>query len=336
MTTRSFLALAGLTVLAVIAAGVVSTTSTGGGAIAARGEALLPGLVDKANSIAEITVETEDSTTTIRRDDGRFVDASGYPVRPEAVRDLVASLSVLTIEERKTADPNRYHELGLAEPSAEDGAGERVLLKDGSGNAIAEVVAGEADHTVGGTRGGQYVRAAGDAASYLVRGSVSLPLGRSGWFDVKLFEAGADAIAKASIRDGETAVVTLARQADTLGLVDPPAGRSADESKIDRLARLFQPLEFSDVRPADGAATPSGRSIALETTDGLRVTVIALGAGEQSGDWVRVTAVATTEAAQSTAEEVSAKTGAFDFRLSAGDRELLDWTMDDVTKAAES
>lgn len=335
MTPRTFLALAGLTVIAVVAAGVISTTSTGGDAIAARGEALLPGLIDKANAIAEITVETGDTTTTIRKDDGRFVEASGYPVRTEAVRDLVTSLSVLTIEERKTADASRYHEIGLADPSAEEGAGERVVLKDGDGNAIAEVVAGEADHTVGGTRGGQYVRAGG-GAGYLVRGTVSLPLDRSGWFDAKLFTTGADAITKATILDGETAVVTLAREGDALKLVDPPAGRSEDTSKVKRLGRLFEPLEFDDVRAADSAAKPSGRSISIETKDGLKVTVVALGAGADGGDWVRVTAVGASEAAKAKAEEVSAKTGAFDFRLSAGDRELLDWSMEDVTTAPAS
>jgi hypothetical protein len=53
----------------------------------------------------------------IERRGNRFVASdSGYPVKTDAARDVVASSAGLTFQEARTSDPARYGDLGLADP----------------------------------------------------------------------------------------------------------------------------------------------------------------------------------------------------------------------------
>ncbi|MEM9029592.1 MAG: DUF4340 domain-containing protein, partial [Pseudomonadota bacterium] len=178
MTPKSFLALATATLVAVLLAMVTSSTSNTGNVIADRGESFVSGLAEKANSIASITTVTSDGTTTVTKKGNTFVDASGFPIKDETARQLVTSLALLSIEERKTDVADRHADLELAAPDAKSGAGQRITLKDSGDRVVADVIAGRREFTVGGTRGGQYVRNASDTQAYLVRGTVNVPSGR--------------------------------------------------------------------------------------------------------------------------------------------------------------
>ena len=176
-----------LTVLAVLAAICVAATAmvlrSGAPTVASdrRGESVVPGLVSKANDITAITVREGADTLSIERRGNGFVAAeSGYPIKTDAVRDLVASSAELSFEEARTSDPARYGDLGLADPGGKEGGKE--IAFGTAGGQIVDFVIGNRDTTVGSAAGGMYIRVKGTPQTFLARGSVRLPSTRADWF----------------------------------------------------------------------------------------------------------------------------------------------------------
>ena len=336
MTLRSFFVLAVLTALAVTGAAWSLTTGNTSSAIAERGRTLLPGIVEKSNDIGSVLVETGDGTMTLTREGSGFIDESGLTVKTEALRNLIASLALMTVEETKTADTDRYGDLDLADPNAEDGAGERVVLLDTNGDAVVDLVAGKTDSTVGGTRGGQFVRTAGDPVAYLVRGAAALPIDRAGWFDtglVTLSEGDIDTVRFET--DGEI-VGMLVREGSDLTVKDPPFGRESDAGPIGRVSRIFQDLDFIDVRKSRDGVAVSPDSVTATTKDGVSVTIRELEDGDDGEAWVRIEAEGPEAAHEGLVGTLNEKVSGRDFRLGRNDSGILGWTAENLTKALGS
>src|SRR5450631_1411909 len=111
-----------LLILAAVAAGSLATTAvvvrSGTPTVSAdrRGEHVFPDLGDKAAGITGIVVRQGADILTIERRNADFVAAdSGYSIRTDMVRDLLAGTTDLTFEEGRTSDPTRYSDLGLAD-----------------------------------------------------------------------------------------------------------------------------------------------------------------------------------------------------------------------------
>jgi hypothetical protein len=145
-----------------------------------RGETVIPMLMAKANDITGISIRDGADTFVIERRDNRFVASdSGYPVKTDAVSDVVASSAGLTFQEARTSDPARYGDLGFADPGAND-AGKEITFRT-AGGELASFIVGNSDTTVGGPTGGIFIRLKGQPQTFLVRGNVQLPPGgRSG------------------------------------------------------------------------------------------------------------------------------------------------------------
>src|SRR5437660_460920 len=71
-----------------------------------RGETVIPSLAAKANDLTGLSIRDGAGTLAIERRDNRFVVAdSGYPIKTDAVRDVVASSAELSFQEARTGDP---------------------------------------------------------------------------------------------------------------------------------------------------------------------------------------------------------------------------------------
>lgn len=336
MNPKSFVVLAGVT--AVVCAGAVASSLSwsSGSAVSKRGETFLPSLAKSAGEIGSIVIETPDETVTLMREGDRFVDSSGYPIKPQAARNLLASVSVLKIEEKKTADVGRHEDLELAPPDAKTGGGKQISFLGKDGKALTGLVAGERDSSVGGVSGGQYVRALGNDQTYLVRGSVKLPYSRAGWFNNKLLEIDVKTVTGFSVNSGEGARVGLTKVADKLKLVDLPAGKVEDEDKIRRLSRLFGGLTFADVRKAEGDAPAEAPVLTVGTADGLSVTLTNSAMDKEDVRWIRIAAESTKDSGKEQAAALAAKFGGFEFKITSYDGEPFGWKIDDLTKAPGS
>jgi hypothetical protein len=300
-----------------------------------RGETVVPSLVAKANDITGLSIRDGTGTLTIERRDNRFVTAdSGYPIKTDAVRDIVATSAELLFQEARTSDPARYGELGLADPGAKD-AGKEVTFRT-AGGELASLVVGNRDSTVGGPTGGVFIRLKGQPQTFLARGDVRLPAARSDWFvgfdlDVKRNE-----IKKVELTGGGRDTVTASVNADKPGelvLADVPEKRSPDSFKVSRLATLTESFTFQDVRKATKPAADARRMV-VDAGEGLRLTFTAV--GDVTEGWVQIAAEATSDAAQDKAKLIASKVDGYDFRLPSNQAEVLSWTVTDLTDEKNS
>jgi hypothetical protein len=330
MNTKHLTTLAVLAAISVgLTAGVLQTSAP---TVASdrRGETIVPSLAAKANDLTGLSIRDGAGTLAIDRRDNRFVASdSGYPIKTDAVRDVVASSAELSFQEARTSDPARYGDLGLADPGAKD-AGKEVTFRT-VGGELASFVVGNRDTSVGGPTGGVFVRLKGQPQTFLARGDVRLPVVRSDWFvgfdlDVKRNE-----IKKVELTGGGRDGVTASANADKPGelvLAEVPEKRNPDTFKVSRLATLVESFSFQDVRKATKPADDARRMV-VDAGEGLRLVLTAV--GDITEGWVQIAAEATTDAAKDKAKLIASKVDGYDFRLPSNQAEILGWTITDVT-----
>lgn len=325
-----------LAILAAVSIGATALalrTSTSTVASDRRGESVLPSLLEKANEITGLSVRDSSGTVTIERRDNRFVAAdSGYPVKTDAVRDLVASSAELTYEEARTADPARYGDLGLDDPGSknEADAGKEITFRT-AGGELGDVVIGKTDTTSGGPAGGSFLRVKGEPRTFLARGNVRLPTVRADWFvtfdlDVKRAE-----IKKVELSGGGRDGVSATAKADkpgSLELANVPDNRTEEAFKISRMSTLVESFTFQDVRKATKPADDA-RKMVVDAGNGLRLTVTSV--GDVADGWVEMAAEATEDGAKDKARLIASKVDGYDFRLPSNLAEVLGFTVTDLT-----
>ncbi|WP_227272072.1 DUF4340 domain-containing protein [Roseobacter weihaiensis] len=337
MNQKSFLLLGGATALSLIAAGATLFGSGNAPAFAEAGEPLFPGLAEASAYVARLEVREGDFAITIESRDDVFVDAaSGFPVDPEPLRDLVSGMTMATIAEAKTADPSRHADLQLASIGAEEGAGSEIILLDGDGDTLAHVIAGQRDFTPGGVTGGQYVRRSDEDATWLVHARLDPPSSRAGWFDTRLMEVDAIELTGATLTTEDGSVIAMSGADGTL-TIDPllMTGRVPAENQLNRIVRLFETLDFADVRAGMAIGSEAaGPSLKASLEDGTTITLTQV-SGSEGGDetrWFRINASGSTQIS----EELAATTTGFEFSMSSSDAEVFDWTLDDLTEETAS
>jgi Domain of unknown function (DUF4340) len=330
MNARQLTVLGGIAAVCVAAtAAVLHTTAT---AVPSdhRGEPVVPALRSRAGELTGITVRDGADAFTIERRGGEFVAAdSGFPVRLDALREVVTQSAGLTFNDARTADPARYSELGLADTG--DGSGKEIVFRAANGD-IADIVVGNNDNTAGSAGGGQFVRIKGQPQTWLARGTVRVPANRTGWYANVDFDTKRSEIKKVTLSGGGGETITTAaddKKPGEFDLQDVPENRSPDTFKVSRLATLFDAFSFQDVRKRTGAPAADARHVVADA-DGVRVTLTNV--GNPADGWVQVTAEPTAaDGKPDKAKAITTKTSDFEFRLPSQQAELLGWNLKDVT-----
>jgi Domain of unknown function (DUF4340) len=330
MNPKHLTTLAALAAICIAATVWVLHTSAPTVASDRHGENVVPSLLAKANDISNLSIRDGADTFVIERRDNRFVASdSGYPVKTDAVGDVIASTAGLTFQEARTSDPARYGDLSLADPGAKD-AGKEITFRT-AGGELASLLVGNSDTTVGGPSGGVFIRLKGQPQTFLVRGSVRLPDGRSSWFVPMSFDVKLSEIKKVELTGGGRDGITLLPNTEARGqfvLADVPEKRSPDNLKASLLANSVANFRFQDVRKATTPAADARRMV-VEAGEGLQIVFTAL--GELTEGWVHITAEATNDAAKDKAKLITSKVEAYDFRLPSSEADRLGWTMADLT-----
>ncbi len=209
----------------------------------------MPSLRSRAGELTGITIRDGADTFAIERRGGEFVAAdSGFPIRLDALREVVTQSAGLTFNDARTSDPGRYSELGLADTG--DGSGKEIVFRAGNGD-IADIVVGNNDTTAGSAGGGQFVRIKGQPQTWLARGTVRVPANRTGWYANVDFDTKRSEIKKVTLSGGTGETITIAADAKKPGefdLENVPEKREPDAFKVSRLATLFDAFSFQDVR----------------------------------------------------------------------------------------
>ncbi|SDO93001.1 protein of unknown function [Lutimaribacter pacificus] len=333
MNQKSFLMLGGATALSLVAAGATLFGSGNAPAFAEAGEPLFPGLSEASADVASLEIREGDFAITIESRDGVFVDAaSGFPVDPDPLRDLVSGMTMATIAEAKTADPARHADLQLAAIGDDEGAGSEIILRDGDGDTLAHVIAGQRDFTLGGVTGGQYVRRGDEDATWLVHARLDPPISRAGWFDTRLMEVDAVELTGATLTTEDGSVIAMSGADGTLTIDQLlMTGRVPAENQLNRIVRLFETLDFADVRAGMASGSEAaGPALQASLEDGTTITLTQVSGSDGADEtrWFRIDASGNTE--------LAATTAGFEFSMSSSDAEVFSWTLDDLTEETAS
>jgi hypothetical protein len=266
---------------------------------------LFPGLSDRVNDVASLSVTTSEGKVSIQRDGDtwRVEERDGYPARFETVKTVLLGVADLQTLEPKTTRPELYGKLGLAEPTETGSDTAQLTLVDAGGSAMASVLVGH----IGLQPNTLYVRRAGDSQTWLARGAIAPERQPTGWMDREVLKLPATRLQKVTIAqaDGETVVVSREKAEDTTWTIqnvpDDSEPKSAGQGRT--VAASLESLSFDDVAKAESKPLPADEraTATFETFDGLRV-VLTSGTADKKV-WIAVQAAATDAADETVKKE---------------------------------
>jgi hypothetical protein len=274
------LILLAVTAVAAIIATMLLERSSAPDSTVVDGGLLYPNLKSQLNGIARLEVSgagAGDPIVLERSDSGWAVlQKAGYAADAGKIRQLLLRLAEASIVEAKTANPDLYARLAVADPDAPEGAG--TLLAIGP-PADIRVVIGERDARAGGT----YVRRAGEAQSYLVDADIEANRGALDWVDREIMDIDSSAIRELRITHADGEVLQLLRVGDQLVVAGIPRDRElSGPGAAQPMARFLSPMRLDDVLPV-GEFDQSNPEAAVDVflDDGRRITARAWNRDEE-------------------------------------------------------
>lgn len=323
---------------------LVSTRSPEGPADAGPGGLLLPGLEAGLNSITGITVRGAGDKTiaTLVRGDERWTVAERdhYPADVGRIRQNLRALAGAVKVEEKTSNPEFYERLGLEDPARPSARGVELTL---TGTAAPVQV------IIGDNRAGSdeytYVRVAGEARSWMVRGRFDPGRSTAQWLDQGLLDIPASRVQSVTITHPGLPILRIARgKPDEAGfaILALPTGRQASYPGVaDALGGALASLQLEDVAPRAALGTAPGKPVVARfaTFDGLVIEA----SGWRTPDGTRFTFIASAdeglaersgkdpaEAARE-AEAINARLGGWLYTLPSFNTEQLTQRLADLT-----
>lgn len=341
ITRKSFLVLAGVTAVLVIAAGATIVQQGPGAGIAVDGEKAFPELAAKLNDAKTFKVTSPEDTFTITREgDGwGIAEKGGYPVEFEKVKTAMVRLSELELLEPKTTDPERHSRLDVEEPDPknEEGKSRRITIADEGGTVLADGVIGKQNFSLfGASGGGTYLRMGQDKQAWLARGDLSIGGTANDWLSRTIVNLEAEHVQRLSIRqaDGAELVITNpSKDKPEFKVEGAPEGKVLrTESEPKDIAGGLWRLTLEDVQPAKEVEFPAPAERIISTYrkfDGLTVRVEIGKIGDDF--WGLFSASVTeppedekeAEAVKKAVEEINKRTSGWAYRLSIGESERL-------------
>lgn len=342
MGPKSIIILAALTLCAVIAAGIVSALDSVGGRDARIGAPVFPGLLDRANDVATLSIASRRGKVTLARGEGgwRVLESDGFRAMAVKARGSVLDLASLRFFEQKTSRPDKYYKLFLRDIDDPYSESKRITLKDAAGSVLADLVVGLGKNSLPGTdTGGIFIRLPGEDRTWLAQGGLNFGEFPSEWIEREIFDISGDRIKRVEITrpNGDTLVITK-RSPMTLvySLNAMPSGTKVKyDEEPGLIASNLEGFLIEDARRAGAVSFPPGQitRARFETFDGLS-SVAEVATVSRQG-WVRFS-FSGTGAAVSEAQALSAKTKDWVFRISGFQAERLTKRLADMIEPADS
>ena len=333
MTPKTFIWVAVSTAVALAAVAVSLGRDTGYRPVAGAGEKVFPGLLERVNDVARITIENADGKITLENGTQGWTmkDREGYPARTVKIKRSVLGLAQLQLSEAKTRRPEKYAKLELQDisaPGTNKGAkSKRVKLFDGAGKVGADLLVGKRRGALAGTPGGGlYVRTPGDQQTWLAAGDADFSGSPENWLERKIVNIKGARVQTVVIRhpDGETVKLSkAAEETKDFTLEALPEGKKVIlQFALDAIGKALADLQLDDVKKDNGGFdddTAAGKVTAIEylTFDGLFVQVRVV--KRDGAHWLRL------EATGEAAEEITARTKGWVYKVS-------DYTASTLTK----
>ncbi|MGY6215917.1 DUF4340 domain-containing protein [Methylolobus aquaticus] len=244
----------------------------------------VPALHGHINDVTGLTItgpENKVLVTLTKSSQGwRVKERGDYPADTGKLRELLLKLTDAALLEPKTANPQRYAELGVDEPAGTDAKGVLLTL-DGLGQPVRLIVG-----TTASRGGATFVRRPDEPQSWLAKGELTVAKAPTDWLETAMVDLPAARIRQVSLRrpDGKTVRIEKAQESDTtFRLLDVPKGREVAEGAPARLASIPGGLMLADVMPQRDAEVPGNGQVTtavFTTFDGL---VLQLDAWKKDG-----------------------------------------------------
>jgi hypothetical protein len=266
--------------LAIIAVSVVSYQRRPHSDISRANVYALPELRDRVNDVQGITLtvaEDKPVVTLEKTDEGWAVKEKGdYPADTGKLRELLLKLADASLLEPKTANKQRYPELGVEDVTAKDAKGVKVSL-EGLGKPV-QLIIGQFSAKAGGT----FVRRPEDQHSWLAKGNLTTERDPLKWLDESLVDISADRIAEIILTKPGGKTVRLFKEPADEGnfkLADVPAGREpAEQAGLSGPASALAGLSLLDVASRKSTQAPGDDLVLMagyRTVDGLKLDIWA-------------------------------------------------------------
>ena len=238
---------------------------------------LFPEIKSRLNDLNAVTITDADGTITLEREaegdsaGGRWISSGhdGYPADTAKLRQLLLAIADARKVEQKTADPELYDRLGVADPR--EGGGNGVLVSARGDDAAVSVILGDTAQ-----REFRYARLPDEEQSWLIDQNPDLPDDSTGWLLPEIVDIGAARIQSVIIRHADGEEVRIGKEnvdAVNFELENIPEGRELRYPSVaNGIAGVLGDLTLQDVRkgnlPGEDAST-----VEFRTFDGLEVLV---------------------------------------------------------------
>lgn len=294
---------------------------------------LFPDLRSRINDATTLTITRADDedATVIRKTADAWVNESrdDYRVDVGKLRELLLALSEAKTIEQKTANPDRYGQLGVGDPANEGSKGTRLQVA-GDGLLLDLIVGNVAQP------GYRYARRFDDTQSWLIDKDPSIPASTADWLVKDIVDIKADTVRSVTIThpDGEEIRISKASAEQTdYDVADIPADRELSYATVaNGIAGALNALAFDDVRKGDAFAGDAVTT-AFETFDGERITVLSR--EEDGTNWIMLSAAsgAIEDGAENDAAAINEQVAGWQFTIAAYKANQLTRRWEDILKA---
>lgn len=306
MSKHSLIKLGVVTLVAVIAAFAINRSRQPVSEFSNRATPLVAGLGDRVNDVNRLVLTTANAgkvVELVRGEKGWSVqERGGYAADVGKLREYLLKLSNANLIEQKTANKDRYADLGVSDVSEPAAKGVEVRIEglDEPFRFIAGIFNAQG--------GGTYVRRSDEAQSWLANGNLIPEQAPADWLKKELADIPAQRIAAVSIVPAKGKPLRISKQSEDAAsytIADIPKGREpSSEFAANGPAGVLADLRIEDVAPAAEKPAPdSATRVRYETFDGIVVEALAW----QEGDKHYATFDASLDEARATAHVETAK-----------------------------
>jgi hypothetical protein len=274
--------------------------------------------------------------------DGSWIatDHGDYPAKEGVVAGIVSGLTAMTKVEPKTDNPDWYRYIQVADPAATPAggtataestqppasAGTRVTSLAANGDVLADTIVGSVSTTISAAhgRGGTFVRNAGDPQSWLVEGTVGIPMDLGEWFN-PVMNVPSTSVTAIEVLIGDKTVFDARKPDPKAGHyeivhLDESVGASgsvANDTIIHNLSAGIVNVSVRDARARDSVTPgPTARTDRFTLSDGMQVEVTLVDADGSTWAMIDASAPEGSDAAK-TAASINALTDHWALKLGA-------------------
>ncbi|HET7132897.1 MAG TPA: DUF4340 domain-containing protein [Gammaproteobacteria bacterium] len=288
MSQRNLLIL--VAALVVLGLAVIIGQRSRAPAAATQGAAFVPGLATALDDLERVTLKKAGNETvaTLEHRDGAWVVAekSNYPADVAKLGQQLRALADAKILEQKTATPELYDRLGVADVAGADATGIEVSFA-AAGKQLPAVILGD----VQGTKY-RYARRAGEQQSYLLDHDPNFPHATGQWLAPTIIDVKGERVQQVTIKhpDGETVTIAkTAASAQNYDVANVPKGRELLYPGVANvIGNALRELNLEDVQSAAEASGDKPVQVEYRTFDGLVVDIT--GSKQDDNAWITVAA----------------------------------------------